>query len=450
MLRRSSKPWLLRCGDTERRTWRVLLTLVAGLVASSLVTGAAAAPAPLITKDKPVDWWFVYKFSAPTDPTSPTDSGRDCPFGGTVQAYPRGFSQAYALASSYDPIVKSGTGLVGVSDRDPVGATFGAMYSGAFSYVVFNDQFEDAPPVPGCVNYCDSPWAHSKGMVAWDDQGNGIVIQVTTPSWPGSGGVRAPRVGDGNTLGCVKRNNLLYAQHFFALRLSPADTGAVLRAAYNAGVPTLPNLQQLVHLRPGSPQELTDIAKGLGDSTPLSPAVLDLKLSSGVRLISKPASLNVPPWHLVSATLGGEPIRVASWLYGEDGFPSTKPGVPGCWAPGIGTPGRVESALTGTWKSKPIALTGGGRDGNHAKIGVSLTGHQNLAIFGDLNQTGGLRTKCDKSQNARGGLFFVVQDVTLAGSIRSLLQGKTSADGDRTVAEGAEAWRPTSRRRGRR
>ena len=41
-------------------------------------------------------------------------------------------------------------------------------------------------------------------MLAWDDSGKGFVMQVSTPSWPGSGSEKRPRKNDGNTLGCVK------------------------------------------------------------------------------------------------------------------------------------------------------------------------------------------------------------------------------------------------------
>jgi hypothetical protein len=65
-------------------------------------------------------------------------------------------------------------------------------------------------------------------------------------------------------------------------------------------------------------------------------------------------------------------------------------------------------------------------DGNHAKVGVS-TGSHNYAIFGDLNQQGALSGKCNSSQNGRGGLFYVIEDATLAKSVRDLLKGDSAA-----------------------
>jgi hypothetical protein len=60
-------------------------------------------------------------------------------------------------------------------------------------------------------------------------------------------------------------------------------------------------------------------------------------------------------------------------------------------------------------------LVGGpGADRNHAKIGVSAGGAHAYAIFVDMNQQGTLSgPKCDKNQNAPGGLFFVLDDKTL-------------------------------------
>lgn len=64
-------------------------------------------------------------------------------------------------------------------------------------------------------------------------------------------------------------------------------------------------------------------------------------------------------------------------------------------------------------------------DGNQAKIGVS-TGTHSYSIFGDMNQQGALSGKCGSSRNGRGGLFYVIDDATLATSVRSLLKGDSA------------------------
>ena len=422
-----------------RGPWRLALvsSVLLWFAAAPQASAQPPAPAPLIAAGQPVDWWFVFKFNAAAAPTDPNASGRVCPFGGTPRNYRNGFSQRYEAASSVDPTLSLRGDLVGTSDSDPVGATFAEIYNGDFSYVIWNDQFYGDPPVPGCSSYCRAPWAHSKGVLAWDDQGDGLVMQVTTPSWPASGSPRAPRESDGNTLGCVRDSDVKVSQDFFALRLSAGDVSAVLRALENAGVVTLPNDDQVVHLRSEGPAELRGLAQGLGNSQPPDPQLAQYTLSTNVRVISKPATLHAPPWQLVSAALGGEPLRVASWWTARDRMPSTN-GTTGCWDRSVGgAPGRVEIAETGTGPNGPIGLEGGnGPNGNHAKIGVSLPGGHGLTIFGDMNQTGGLASDCGEGQDARGGLFFVVSDPRLHSSVSSLLAGDTAPDGDRTAAEG--------------
>jgi hypothetical protein len=43
-----------------------------------------------------------------------------------------------------------------------------------------------------------------------------------------------------------------------------------------------------------------------------------------------------------------------------------------------------------------------------------------------MNQEGGLRVDCADAQNPRGGLFYVVEDRELFGSITQLLTGDTA------------------------
>jgi hypothetical protein len=47
--------------------WRTCLGVLLFCVpAPAFLANAADAPVPLLEKDKPVDWWFVYKFNAQT------------------------------------------------------------------------------------------------------------------------------------------------------------------------------------------------------------------------------------------------------------------------------------------------------------------------------------------------------------------------------------------------
>jgi hypothetical protein len=387
-------------------------------------TGGTSGPSPLLAKGHPVDWWFVFKFNSAAFPGCHAPATRSCLFGGTVQNY-RFFSQQFVYASSEAKALQEGNTCAGDSTEDPVGATFEQVYDGSLFYVIWNDQFYDDPIIKGCTKSCGAPWGHSKGMVAWNDAGEGFVLQVTTPSWPAAGSSAAPRKSDGNTLGCVSDDNVEVSQHFFALKLTKDDLAKVIAALNNASVVTDPLNPQLV--RNGGPAEVQSLVKNLGVKSP-NTTFARAKLSSGVELISKPSHLNVPPWQMVSAILGGQPLRAATWWANPkiSSTTSTTPLV--CWSTSLGTSGAVEIATTGHWGTKEFGLTGGlGPNFNHAKIGVSTSTGQHLAIFGDMNQQGTVSgPNCASSQNGRGGLFYVVDDPELFGSVRDLISGGTA------------------------
>ena len=439
------------------------MCLVAACLSSSLVTLPAAqdslAPIPLLKSGQPVDWWFVFKFNAESFPEC-GGFQRTCSFGGTVEPY-KSFGQQFAFASSADGTLQQGFGCVGDTAADPLGATFEQVYNGKLFYVLWNDQFYGDP-----IQTQFAPAGHSKGMLAWNDDGDGMVLQVSTPSWPASGSSNAPRKTDGNTLGCIADNDVLVSQHFFSLKLDKTDVVIVLKALANASVVTDPTKLQIVNN--GGPADIQELVQGLG-KTSKSKTPMMAPLSSGVLLISKPSDLNVPPWQMVSALLDGEPLRVATW-WADPEIPTTSAATPiACWDPSLGKPGAVEIATTGTWQGKALGFDGiADPEGNHAKIGVStwwrpyigfggMSQQQMLpwppcgnaeslaecggfrricrfgicwrpyVIFGDMNQQGTLSgPHCDSSQNGRGGLFFVVQDPQLFKSVSDLLQGRTA------------------------
>lgn len=380
----------------------------------------ASPPAPKVSQNDSVDWLFVFKFNAASFPSSKNDN-RPCSFGGgEAKPYPS-FSQKYAFASSESPTLAAGSGLTGTSDADPLGATFDEIWSSSLHYVIWNDQFYDHPTIAGCHQSCSAPWGHSKGILAWDDAGNGIVLQVTTPSWPAAAHPAHPRLGDGNTLGCVEDNDVKASQDFFSLKLSEPDVEKVLDALANASVVTDVNNPELVEN--GGPPAIQQRVGKLGVKSS-STAPLNVLLSSGVRLISKPSKLSVPPWQLVSALLGGVDLRTATWWM-TPAIPSTTRSTRiACWSSDLGTPGAVQIATSGSWEGKAIGLKGGpSPDSNHGKIGVSTSGSHSFAILGDMNQQGALSGRCSSSQNGRGGLFFVVESAGLHDSLSALIQG---------------------------
>jgi hypothetical protein len=387
-----------------------------------------SAPAPLLKAAHPVDWWFVFKFNASFLPGCATGASRACPFGGTVQTTPKykTFSQQFVYASSEHDVLQLGSDCVGDTTTDPLGATFDEVYNGSFHYVIWNDQFYDDPKISGCTKECGAPWGHSKGMLAWNDAGDGLVMQVSTPSWPAAGSKRFPRKSDGNTLGCVADNDIDVSQHFFSLKLTKNDVVKVLGALQNASVVTDTKNPQIVSN--GGPEDIQALVAGLGVKSKSTTFTID-RLSSEVQLISKPSNLNVPPWQLVSAALGGVPLRTASWWSSPEIYSTTASTKLACWNPTLGQPGAVEIATTGHWDGKEFGLTGGvGSNFNHSKIGVATAGPNHEAIFGDMNQQGDalVAGDCDSSQNGRGGLFYVIDDAGLFNSVRDLITGNTA------------------------
>jgi hypothetical protein len=372
----------------------------------------------------PVNWWFVFKFNAANFPGCKASAARSCIFGGQPQQY-SAYSQQFVYASSENQTLQEGINCLGDATTDPVGATFDQIYNGNFNFVVWNDQFYDDPFIVGCTTYCDTPWGHSKGMLVWDANGNGLVLQVSTPSWPAAGSKRFPRLTDGNTLGCVADNDVLVSQHFFALQLTRQDVVKVLNALRNASVVTDAANPQVVHN--GGPAEIQQLVSVIGNQSSSSTYSVTT-LSSGVRLISKPSALHVPPWQMVSSLLGGSALRAATW-WTQPAINSTDASTPiGCWDPSLGKAGAVEVATSGKWGDKTLGLMGGdtGSDFNHAKFGVTTSGTAPVSIFGDMNQQGSLSGDCGLSQNGRGGLFYVLSDKNLHDSIANLIAG-TSA-----------------------
>jgi len=385
-----------------------------------------------------VDWWFAFK---PTTAAFPSCSTKlTCMFGGDTQSY-SGWGLQYILSygsKGQTTPMKLHSDCLG-NGPDPVARTFAQVYSGSVAnYVIWNDQFYDDPKLniqPACVKYCAGPWGHSKGVMAWGEDGTGFIMQVTTPDWPGSGSSSKPRAEQGNTLGCCKDDNVKVAQHFFAMRLqSLEDTKTVLLGLQRASVATDPNNAQLVKLTSG-PSELSSLAKGLGKQVldNLTPVLgtFSVRSQSGkqVRLIAKPSGLNVPPWQMVSSLIGA-PLRTASW-WGRPEINSTKSGyVPGCWNKNLKPPKEVQIALSGAWQGKTFSLEGRpSDDGNHAKLAHGLSG-STVTVMGDMNQQGSLNgddgSSCKESQNGRGGLFFVMDDAVLHAGLAELLHGATA------------------------
>lgn len=391
----------------------------------SLSNCEQSVPCPLLAKGKPVMWWFVFKLNAKTFPGCGGGT-RSCPFGGDVQSAPNyAFGQQYVVATDGDSKLRDGgPSCLGTTTTDPVGASFDEIYRGNYYYVIWNDQPYGDPDIAPCTSNgnCAGPWGHSKGIIAWNDDGEGFVMQVTTPSWPESGDPKFPRQHDGNTLGCVKDDNVTFSQHFFGLRLNKSDLLLVLKGMANASVVTDPTNSQIV--KNGGPSDVQTLVSSLGKKSDSS-TLVEGTLSTGALFIAKPSNLNVPPWQLVSAQLGGLALRTATFWANPKIPTTTDSSIPDCWDESLGAPGPVAIATSGSWENKSFNLTGA-PGANHAKIGVSTTG-PSYAIFGDENQQGALSGNCKSSQNGRGGMFYALSDAGLTSSIATLIDGSTGA-----------------------
>lgn len=228
------------------------------------------APTPMLGKNHPVDWVFVFKFNGYNFNGFSGEIGSPGIFGGVFQKYlydgKYQGGQQYCFASSENSELQLGDGMCGATYNDPLGATFAQIYdTDDYNYLIWNDQFKGSPEPPELkgAKYAGAPWGHSKGMLAWNDAGEGMVLQVTTPSWPASGSKNHPRKGKhGNTLGCIKDDDIMVSQHFFALKLTSEDLIAVLKAAQNASISTDPNTIQLV--KNGGPQAVQELVSSLG------------------------------------------------------------------------------------------------------------------------------------------------------------------------------------------
>src|SRR5262245_40525307 len=350
-------------------SWRFAALLLLGTIGALCWCGqyseaADSAPTPLLADGRPVDWWFVFKFNTKSFPGCGETQPRTCPFGGDIQNY--SFSQQFVYASSENATLQKGNGCVGATATDPVGATFAAIYNSDLHFVVWNDQFYDDPRIVGCTTSCSGPWGHSKGLLAWNDAGEGVVLQVTTPSWPAAGSAQFPRRTDGNTLGCVHDDNVKVSQHFLALRLTRDDVVKLLRALNNASVVTDPHNRQLASI--GGPPDIQLLVASLGSKSTSKAATKEV-LSSGVILISKPSRLNVPAWQMVSSLLGSVSLRVATWWTAPAIYSTTNATNVRCWDAGLAKPGAVKIATTGRWDETQFGLRGGpGSDFNHAKF----------------------------------------------------------------------------------
>lgn len=80
----------------------------------------------------------------------------------------------------------------------------------------------------------------------------------------------------------------------------------------------------------GGPEDVRALVLTLGRKTSSTKATIT-KLSTDVRLISKPSALHVLPWQLVSSVLGSVPLRTATWWTVPEIPTTTSASTIDCW-----------------------------------------------------------------------------------------------------------------------
>ena len=466
-----------RCDVPQRNAAPDEATFSAMPGLSAMVSSTAppedGGPSPRVDSLTAVDWLAVYKFDAKFATTAPPDH---CVFDTSERIaadYKGKQCQHYAMSTNSNPKLTAMPfgSLIGTSTDDPLGATFDQFFNGPEdnSYVIYNDQFYGDPsPTSACSEA--KGCGHAKGAVMWDAKGDGILLQVTTPNWPRNADASEPTTvpGNGNTLGCITQkkdgsakpqNNIYHGQHFFSVKLREGDAAKVLTALRVAQVFTNSKKSQIYRTlyKTAVQKKLKGLADAIKPNDPQSVPEMYVEkgyretLSTGVVVLAKPSQLTVPPWHFVSAHLGGISLDVATWYEKAKMIKNTNASdATDCQADdsccarplfsSIGPFGSVTNYLCGTFEGKKVDLragTGASVAGNHAKIGVSTSEDAPWVVFSDMNQAGCWNkndagcSQCAKSQSRRGGTFYAVSDLELWRSWRSLIAGN---------AQGAADW----------
>jgi len=143
-------------------------------------------------------------------------------------------------------------------------------------------------------------------VLAWNDDGDGVVLQVTTL---GVAGLRQQE---------VHAQERQYARLHQAAEQCSERAALLLREAQQDDVvhmlDALENSSVVTDVMPGGarhnggPQEIKDRVKVLGQKSD-STEVKQFKLSTGILLVSKPSALHVPPWQMLSSVLDSVDLK---------------------------------------------------------------------------------------------------------------------------------------------
>ena len=381
--------------------------------------------------------------------------------------YKNQWSLQYLIATDKEPKLKKGVGCLGMTNEDPLGSTFNQIYNNNCNYLIYNDQFYSDPISGPDIVAFGTGYAHAKGMLAWDNNGDGIWLQVTTPNWPKCGSKKFATSWDGNTLGCGLDNNIEASQHFFCICINKIDVINILNGYIQTFIITDNSKPQLVYLLKNCPREIKKLVdqlqipefiktwdsscpknypKGSRKPPQINKKYLNMNLQGvgnifkDIKVVFKPSKLRVPPWQYMSTMLNSVDIYSATW-WQPPAIPSTPRNIkPDCpdWQSFFGDklPGEVSIVKTGKWENIKFSLTASEiSNKNHAKFGVGKI--DDICIFSDINQQGAVRcgsgiytckntappespTCCATGQNYRGGAWIILPNKILANSLREL------------------------------
>ena len=196
-----------------------------------------------------------------------------------------------------------------------------------------------------------------------------------------------------------------FSQHFFALKLNKADVVTVLAGAAERERRHRSGKPQIVQRRPGGRSQWSRSRRAISKERRRSHQERASRGRDPDLEAVRPGMSRPGRWFRRCWAMPGE--RSATWWM--------KPWIYHQMA----RRGSMLGRATLGPKPGPVAIAGTGagmsrdqphRPLNHAKFGTTTSADKRFSILGDLNQQGAIAPPgCDKSQNGRGGLFFVVR-----------------------------------------
>ena len=418
------------------------------LILALFALASSSSVVPIDWNGNPVDWWIAIKL--PADLLNNSCPSPIC----TGSTYPDSYSGLaclYADANTPAFVYKTCLG----QGNDALSNTLNQIWDGSSGsspyFQIWNDQFNVGMHSPDKSQGCEAPGAHSKGALAYDDDGNGWYLSATTPAFPDIS-TTPPE----NALGCQSDNNLKLAQQFFCFSLGSSDfqklASTMNVCRFCARCDPASSCQNLDSSDLGTTLATAfdyDNNKGSSDClyANISTFGVDGATPLAITAVMKGNQALVSPWSLVATVLQTDLSVVSFWL--------ASPLLPTICAGDIWSDNCLRASINGSTLAlndysveNIMKLTASGvsfnatEGQNHMKWGVG-TPHDGSSsswvIFGSMNQQGSAGDNaCDSgcapgAQNGRGGDFFAFANATLWKSLTQMVSlVDTCASSNRT------------------